>query len=309
MNRVLVTGGGGFIGSHTVDLLLDQGLHVIVFDNFSTGKLSNLDLFNPRLEIIQRDISDYHRLVKEMARCDAVLHLAALPSVQKSIEDPLNSLKINLVGFLNMLQALREMHKPLRFVYASSSAVYGKTDRLPCSDEHPLEGQVLSPYALEKVNNERYAELYEYLYGIKSLGLRFFNVYGKRQDPRSPYSGVIAQFISKYQNRKSLTIFGDGEQSRDFIHVSDIARASVISLQSDYCGVLNIATGKAESLNNLVKYIEKAGKVAAKIEHTEAKKGDIKDSYAKVDKAAQYLNFKAEMPLEKGIEQLLASDL
>lgn len=309
MNRVLVTGGGGFIGSHTVDLLLEQGFHVIVFDNFSTGKLSNLDLFNPRLEIIQRDISDYYRLVKEMARCDAVLHLAALSSVQKSIEDPIASMKINLMGFINVLQALREMHKPLRFVYASSAAAYGNCDKLPCNDEDLRSNQVFSPYALEKANNERYAELYEYLYGIKSLGLRYFNVYGKRQDPKSPYSGVISQFISKYQNRKPLTIFGDGEQTRDFIHVSDIARANLLSLQSDYGGVLNIATGQPESLNSMVKYIEKAGKGAARVEYTEAKKGDIKDSYASVDKAAKHLNFKAEMPLEKGIELLLASDL
>lgn len=201
MMKVLVTGGAGFIGSHTVDALLDQGCRVIVYDNFSTGKLTHLNLFHTGLEVVQGDILDYPKLAKEMSRCDAVLHLAAIASVPRSLEDPVETLKVNTLGFLNVLQAIRENNKPMRLVYASSAAVYGNVDVLPCRDDMPLSSRVLSPYALEKANNERYAELYGQLFKISSLGLRYFNVYGPRQDPKSPYSGVISKFIDAYKKK------------------------------------------------------------------------------------------------------------
>lgn len=304
MKKVLVIGGGGFIGSHTVDLLLEKGIDVIVYDNFSSGKLSNLDLFNSKLEVIQSDIADYHKLVKQMARCDTVLHLAAIVSVQQTIEDPLRSIKTNLLGFLNVLQAMREMHQKPRLVYASSAAVYGNAEKLPCSDEDPLPPNVLSPYALEKANNERYAALYSQLYGINSLGLRYFNVYGTRQDVKSPYSGVITKFIYQYQNRKPLKVFGDGEQSRDFIHVADVARANLLALENDYNGILNIATGMPETLNNLISYIELSHGHKPEVEYENPRSGDILKSYGTTAKAQEKIGFRHSVSLKDGVKDL-----
>lgn len=306
MKRVLVTGGAGFIGSHTVDLLLQKGYQVVVFDNLVTGKLSNLDLFHANFQLIQADILDYQKLFVELSRCDAVLHLAALPSVPKSIEDPLQSLKINTLGFVHVLQAMRKIPKSIRLVYASSAAVYGDTTILPCSDQQPLMQPVLSPYALEKTDNERYADLFHRLFSINALGLRYFNVYGKRQDPKSAYSGVISRFIERYQKNEAIIIYGDGEQARDFIHVADIARANVLALESDYVGVMNIATGVPRSLKELVNCIEKAGKKPAQYEFAAPRAGDIARSYGSVQLAEDVLGFRPEVPLEQGVEQLLA---
>jgi UDP-glucose 4-epimerase len=305
MQRVLVTGGAGFIGSHTVDFLLKKGLNVVVIDNLSTGKLSNLDLFHPNLRMVQGDILDLSLLIRELQTCDAVLHLAALPSVAKSIENPIESLKINTLGFLHVLQAIREVNTPIRFAYASSAAIYGDVVELPCSDETHTDLQTLSPYALEKANNERYADLHQRLFGIKSLGLRYFNVYGTRQDPHSPYSGVISKFMEQYAKKEPITIFGDGLQSRDFIHVSDLARANWLALQSTATGVLNIATGVTETLNGLVSYLETLGGYPAEVRYTNSRLGDIPKSYASIKKASLQIGFLAEISLKEGIQQLL----
>lgn len=305
MNRVLVTGGAGFIGSHTVDLLLQEGKEVVVIDNLSTGKLSNLNLFNPSLRFIQGNILDYSLLCKELARCDALLHLAAISSVHQSVEEPVETLKVNTLGFLQVLQAIRQNPTPVRLVYASSAAVYGGNAPLPCSDEDSVSFDVLSPYALEKANNERYADLYMRQFAVNSLGLRYFNVYGPRQDPKSTYSGVITKFINLYKNIQPITIYGDGEQSRDFIHVSDVARANVQALASDYCGILNIATGIPETLNKLLNYIEQIGEKGAEPFFAKQRVGDIVKSYGSIDKAAKQLGFRAQVLLEKGIRDLL----
>jgi UDP-glucose 4-epimerase len=305
MKRILVTGGAGFIGSHTVDLLLEQGMQVVVFDNLSSGKLSNLNLFHENFRCVQGDVLDFPLLQTELSRCDAVLHLAALSSVPTSIEDPIGSLKVNTLGFLNVLQAIREINKPIRLVYASSAAVYGEAKTLPCDDEAHLAENALSPYALQKADNERYADLYARLFGIKSLGLRYFNVYGSRQDPKSPYSGVISKFIERYQKQEPISIFGNGEQSRDFIYVTDVAKANWLALKSDYCGQLNVATGTPETLLNLVRYIESVGQRPADLDFAAGRVGDIPHSYAKVDKAARELAFKATLNLEQGMRLMM----
>ncbi len=204
-----------------------------------------------------------------------------------------------------MLQAIRESNPAIRLIYASSAAVYGADEALPCSDELPLPSAPLSPYALEKANNERYAELYHRLFGIESLGLRYFNVYGTRQMPGSPYSGVISKFIEWYQKKQPITIFGDGQQSRDFIHVADVARANWLAAQSDYCGAVNIATGVPETLVNLVNYIEAAGGAKAQVEFLLPRVGEIAQSYARVDKAEKQLGYRYEMGLADGIGSLL----
>jgi nucleoside-diphosphate-sugar epimerase len=260
---------------------------------------------------VQADILNYKILETEIAQCDAVLHLAALPSVQQSIKNPVQSLQINTQGFLHVLQAIRETQqkhqKDIRLIYASSAAVYGAEAALPCSDELPLPLTVLSPYALEKANNERYAYLYAQLFGIKSLGLRYFNVYGPRQLPDSPYSGVISKFIANYQKKEPILIFGDGTQSRDFIHVFDVARANWLAMQSDYCGTLNIATGIPETLINLISYIENTGGHPAEIQLTTPRPGDIPMSYASTTRAEKNLQFNYTVKLADGISNLLNS--
>lgn len=305
MKNVLVTGGAGFIGSHTVDLLLAHDLRVVVYDNFSSGKLANLNVFHPNLRVVQADILDYELLSSEINKADAVLHLAALPSVPKSIEDPIASFQINTQGFLHVLQAIRECKKPIRFVYASSAAVYGDSNQLPCSDEVILTAEALSPYALEKANDERYAALFTKLFDMKMLGLRYFNVYGERQDPHSPYSGVISKFMSCYREHKPITILGDGKQTRDFIHVKDVARANYMALCSDYAGVVNIATGAPETLLNLVHYIEAAGNHPAETQFAAARAGDIRESYASVQKAKMCLGFQHEISLQNGMAEMV----
>ena len=309
MKSILITGGAGFIGSHTVDFFLQQDIHVVVFDNLATGKITNLHLFHPNIRFVQADILDYKRLAAEVAKCDAVLHLAALPSVQQSIENPIESLQINTQGFLHVLEAIREAQqnnkKAIRLIYASSAAVYGAEAPLPCSDKIPLPLNVLSPYALEKANNERYAALYAKLFDIKSIGLRYFNVYGSRQVPSSPYSGVISKFIAHYQKKEPILVFGDGTQSRDFIHVSDIAKANWLAIHSHYCGVLNIATGVPETVINLISYIEKAGGYSANTQFSAPRIGDISISYASTSQSEKELPFRYTIKLADGILDLL----
>jgi UDP-glucose 4-epimerase len=310
MKTILITGGAGFIGSHTADLLLQSGKRVIVYDNLATGKLTNLDLFNPNLEFVPGDVLDYPKLLTQVRRADAVLHLAAMASVPKSIEDPVQSLQVNTQGFLHTLQAIRESQKTIRLVFASSAAIYGNDASLPNLDTmSALQNAGLSPYALDKASNERYADLYARLFGIKSLALRYFNVYGPRQDPASVYSGVITKFIACYQKQEEMTIWGDGLQSRDFIAVSDVARANVLALASEYTGVLNIATGVAETLQNLIQYIEQISGAKLKKHFAEARAGDIRESYACTKNAEQHLAFRYSTTLNDGIRLLLTTEI
>ncbi len=303
--RILVTGGAGFIGSHTVDLLLRENKQVVVLDNLSSGKMTNLDLNNPNLEFIEGDILEYPLVADLTATCDAVLHLAAIASVPLSIENPIYTFQVNTQGFLHVLEAVRAVKRPIRLVYASSAAVYGEVKHLPCRDDSVLSGELLSPYALQKLHDEQYAELYRQLHGIPSLGLRYFNAYGLRQDPASPYSGVISRFIAAYQQGEELTVFGDGLQSRDFIDVADIARANWLALQNTYAGTLNIATGKPQTLLDLIRYIEAAGGKSAKIKNRAERSGDIKSSYGSTQLASESIAFLFTIPLQQGIKNLV----
>jgi len=305
LERILVTGGAGFIGSHTVDLLLKEGKQVVVLDNLSSGKLENLDLRHSDLEFIEGDVLEYPYLEELIRDCDAVLHLAALVSVPVSIEHPIFSFQVNTQGALHVLQAVHKAARPIRIVQASSASVYGNVESLPCRDDLPLSRKVLSPYALQKMHAEDYAALYFRQYGINTLSLRYFNIYGPRQQPESPYSGVISRFIDAYQNDKELTIFGDGLQSRDFIHVSDVAKANWLALQSDYYGALNIATGRAETLLQVVDYLNVSGDKPAKKTFLPERVGDIKASYAAIEMAAKYLGFKSTISLAEGLREIV----
>ncbi|EKD70521.1 MAG: UDP-glucose 4-epimerase [uncultured bacterium] len=307
IQRVLVTGGAGFIGSASVDLLLQQEKQVVVLDNLYSGKLENLPLQHPNLEFVEGDILEYSLVENLLVGCDAVLHLAAIPSVPFSIDNPIYTFQVNTQGFLHVLQAVHQAKRSIRLVYASSAAVYGDVKSLPCRDDELLTSQPLSPYALQKWQCEEYANLYVHLHQLPSLGLRYFNVYGLRQDPASPYSGVITRFLDAYHQEKELTVFGDGMQSRDFIHVSDVARANVFALQSHFAGAVNIATGSQETLLQLIDYISQAGKHAAQIEFQPARIGDIKESYAAVKLAEQHLGFKYTVSLKDGISRFFVT--
>ena len=220
--KVLVTGGAGFIGSHTVEGLLEADARVRVLDNLSTGKRSNLPP-HKHLDIQVGDIRNPNDVAMAMQGITHVLHLAAQVSVQASVESPPTSCSQNILGFVNVLHAARQQ-KVKRFVYASSAAVYGIPESVPLAENAELKP--ISPYGLEKYVNEQYATLFHSLYGFPSLGLRYFNVFGPRQDPKSPYAGVISKFIERISEQRPLTVFGDGLQTRDFIFVKDIARAN-----------------------------------------------------------------------------------
>ena len=304
---VLVTGGAGFIGSHTVDLLLEQGRQVTVLDNLSSGKIKNLNLRSPDVDLIEGDVLEYPLLEKLIEDVDAVIHLAAIASVPMSIEHPIYTFQVNTQGFLHVLEAVRKSRRPIRVVYASSAAVYGDASVLPCRDSVSLTEVPLSPYALQKLNMEQYADLYARLHGVQSLALRYFNVYGPRQDPSSPYSGVISRYIDLYKHHSPLTVYGDGLQSRDFIHVSDVALANTLALDKPFVGALNIATGQPQTLLQLIEYIEKAGGEAANVTMSPQRAGDIRASYATVDLAKQHLGFEAAISLSEGIRQLVGS--
>jgi len=306
MERVLVTGGAGFIGSHTVDRLLEDNKQVVVLDNLSSGRMQNLNLQHPDIDFIEGDVLEYPLIQDLLKTCDAVLHLAAIASVPMSIEEPIYTFQVNTQGLLHVLEAIRQAGRPIRLVYASSAAVYGDAAELPCRDTVPLTASPLSPYALQKWQCEEYADLYHRLHGIKSLGLRYFNVYGERQQPDSPYSGVISRFLDGYQKDSSLTIFGDGKQSRDFINVQDVAAANCLALENDRAGVMNIATGQAETLLQLVQYMEETGGRPARYTFEPARPGDILSSYADTQSAAEYLKFRYSVPLKEGIGQMLA---
>lgn len=303
--RILVTGGAGFIGSHTVALLLSQEKQVVVLDNLSSGKLTHLDLAHPNLEFIEGDVLEYPLVADLLSGCDAVLHLAAVASVPESIINPIYSFQVNVQGFLHVIEAVRQARHPIRLVYASSAAVYGSNSNLPSRDDIPLSTQPLSPYALHKMDNELCADLYARLYGIPSLGLRYFNVYGPGQDPHSVYSGVISRFIESYKQDKELIIYGDGQQSRDFIYVTDVAMANSLALSNSYTGVVNVATGQHETLLDLIQYIESVSGCTVLRRMEPARSGDIKASFAAIQTAEQHLGFKYTVSLQEGMKLLI----
>ena len=302
MNKYLVTGGAGFIGSHTVDHLLAHEQQVVVLDNFSSGHRDNLPDTHPFLTVIEGDIRDVSAVAEAAEGVTHCLHLAAQVSVVKSLEDPVDSATHNILGFVNVLNAIKK-NSGKRFVYASSAATYGNPKTLPLPENEPLGPE--SPYGLEKQVNELYVKLFKDLYNISSCGMRFFNVYGPRQDPKSPYAGVIALFADAVLARQALTINGDGLQTRDFIFVNDVARANVIALGSDYEGAVNVATGTTVTLLELIEVLEKiAGHECEKIFGPE-REGDIKHSAAMVNVLQNKLKVTAKHSLEEGLRELL----
>lgn len=297
---ILVIGGAGFIGSHTVDLLLQEGHRVRVLDNFSSGRKENLPWEHPHLEIVSGDLEDGVLLERAFDQAQAVLHLAAQVSVQRSLEDPLGSCRQNILNFVRVLEQARR--HGTRVVYASSAAVYGDPEVLPVDEQAPV--RPVSPYGLEKYSNELYAELYGRIHGLSHLGLRYFNVYGPRQDPGSPYSGVISRFVDQIRKGQALTVRGDGLQGRDFIHVADVARANLAALFASLCGVVNIAGGQVTTVRRLAELIIELHGGKGSIEGVPPLPGDIRHSRADIGRMQQFL-IAPGIPLDQGLQDLL----
>ena len=298
---VLVTGGAGFIGSHSVELLLSEGRSVRVLDNFSSGQRQNLPT-HPHLEILEGDIRQFDTVKKAMEGVSHVLHLAAQVSVQASLDNPPVSCSTNILGFVNVLQAARSWGVG-RMVYASSAAVYGRPTHVPISETD--ECRPISPYGLEKQVNDQYAALFREGFDLSLLGLRYFNVYGPRQDPRSPYAGVISKFLARIEEHQPLLVFGDGKQTRDFIFVKDVARANVAALKSAMTGVCHVATGNSLDLLRMIEILSGCMKRHLKIVHQAPLVGDIPISSANVDRFQELLDPKDLTNLEQGLTLLI----
>jgi UDP-glucose 4-epimerase len=299
--KVLVTGGAGFIGSHLLPVLLEKGYDVTVFDNLRTGKLQNLTnpSKNHNFHFIQGDIRDLKELQQASKDIQAVIHLAAQIDVAASVNNPIETHQINTTGTFNVLQVAAENHHE-KFVLASSTAVYGDTSKLPITEDTPLNP--LSPYAASKAAGEAYCRAFSQCFNLSTTVLRFFNVYGKGNE-NNPYSGVITKFLQKVQNNQPLTIEGDGEQTRDFIHVSDVVNALVQALQYKKANydVFNLCTGVPTTINQLVSTIAEAKGKNLNVTHAQPRIGDIRKNYGNPTKAIEKLGFKSNLNLKTGL--------
>lgn len=304
MKRILITGGAGFIGSHCVDLFLSRGYEVGVFDLKTVEEAVNVYHCMDSIVYTQGDIRELRQLDAIMGEYTHVLHLAADVSVPNSIENPLETHATNVTGTLNVLHSAAT-HDIQRVVFASSAAVYGDAQTIPTGEDVPLAP--LSPYGLHKVFNEQYARLYSLQYGLQSTGLRFFNVYGSRQDPSSSYSGVISIFHNLMQKGESPTVYGDGEATRDFIHVSDVALACATALESSEQGasVYNVGTGSTVSIKTLIQTINQLLQTEHEPIFTDSREGDIVHSCAVVTALQTDFNIQTQTPLAVGLQELL----
>ncbi len=304
MDKYLVTGGAGFIGSNITQELVKRGHAVRVVDNFITGKKENIASFLDDVELIGGDIRDYETCRRALEGVDFVLHQAALPSVPRSIKDPLLTNEINIKGTLNLLLASRGTGVK-RFVFASSSSVYGDDPNLP-KKEGTL-GNPLSPYALSKLVGEKYCQVFSQLYGLSTVCLRYFNIFGPRQDPLSPYAAAIPNFISRMLKGERPTIFGDGEQSRDFTYVSNVVEANILASKArDVSGeVFNIACGERTTVNSLALKINEILKDEISPSYDKPRPGDIRHSYADISKARKMLKYEPLVPFDEGLKETI----
>ena len=301
MARVLVTGGAGFIGSHLVEALVKAKHKVTVLDNLSTGKLANLVSVKNGITFIKGDISNDSVLKKSCAKQDFVFHLAAIASVPYSIKHPLETNEVNATGTLKVLLAAHAA-KVKRFVYSSSAAVYGDEPSLPKKETSPLRPQ--TPYASTKLAGEQYTIMFNELYGMETVALRYFNVYGPRQDPASPYSGVITKFVSALSKKQQPVIYGDGMQTRDFIFVSDVVKANLKAMKTKVTGrVFNIATGIQVSIKEMLAHLCEILNVKFSPKYIQRAPGDILHSVADISEAKKSLSFHPEVTFHEGLEQ------
>jgi len=300
----LVTGGAGFIGSHLVGRLVKDGNQVRVIDNFITGKRQNLNNLAGKIELVECDILDLSKVRKAMEGVQYVFHQAALRSVPLSVDDPLSTNEVNSQGTLNVLMAARD-EGVKRVIYASSSSVYGDAPELPKNERQACSP--ISPYAVSKLAGENYCIVFNRVYGLETISLRYFNVFGPRQDPESPYAAVIPRFISRALTGQPLELHGDGLQSRDFTYIDDVVEANVLSAQAEGCGgkVFNIACGKAHSLLDLIGLLEKLLGKSLNFVHTESRVGDVRRTLADITRASRHLDYHPSTTFEEGIVRTL----
>ena len=305
MALYLVTGGGGFIGSNIVSALLERGDKVRVIDNFSTGKRSNLKEFESQIELIEGDIRSKEIVTGLLDGVDYVLHQAALGSVPRSVQDPITSNDVNVSGTLNLLWAAKKA-KVKRFVFASSSSIYGNTVALP--KEESMSPNPISPYATSKLAGERYTLSFYHVYGLPTVALRYFNVFGQKQDPESQYAAVIPRFITAIAKGESPIVYGDGEQSRDFTYIDNVVQANLRACASDSAPghFMNIACGERYSLNALLQYLyEIIGKKGVPI-YDNDRAGDVKHSMASIERAKDRLGFSPQVKFQTGLKKTVA---
>jgi UDP-glucose 4-epimerase len=303
MKKVVVTGGAGFIGSHLAEELAKRGNHVIVIDDLSSGKAENIErlLNKGGVESVEGSITDLQLLKSLLSGADYVFHQAAIPSAIRSMEDPLACHQVNITGTLNVLLASRD-EGVKKVIYASSSSIYGDSPTLPKSED--MMPNPLSPYAVTKLAGEYYCRVFRELYGLSTVCLRYFNVYGLRQDPDSEYAAVIPRFITGILQGDAPTIFGDGEQTRDFTFVKDAVEATILIAESDTDGVFNIGSGKSITINRLAKTIIDAMGRDIKPIYREPRPGDIRHSLADISKARR-IGYSPEYNIDAGLKETI----
>jgi UDP-glucose 4-epimerase len=302
MASFLVTGGAGFIGSALVHRLLDLGHSVRVVDNFSTGFKRNLADCLHRIELVEGDLAELAVCKASVQGVEYVLHEAAIPSVPRSVDDPIGSHRANVTATLNMLVAARD-GQVKRFVYASSSSVYGDSETLPKLETMPENP--LSPYALTKLAGEKYCVVFHRVYGLPAVSLRYFNVFGPRQDPHSPYSAVISRFVEAALRGVRPIVHGDGEQSRDFTYVDDVVEANLLACLADGVGgmVFNLGTGQPHTLNDLLSSLSALVGYQLEPQYSNVRVGDVRHSQAGIEKAQRFLKFEPKVSFQEGLER------
>ena len=300
--RFVVTGGAGFIGSNTVEELVHRGHSVVVLDDLSAGKEDNLAEVRTKITFIKGSITDIEIVRKAMHEAEYVLHLAARTSVPRSVKDPIETNKINIDGMLNVLVAARDA-KVKRLVFAASSSAYGETPTLPKTEE--MQPAPISPYGVTKLVGELYAQVFGRCYGLENVCLRYFNIFGPRQDPSSPYSGVLAKFCTAFLEDGQPVIFGDGEQTRDFTYVENAVQANLLACEAPNVSgkVFNIGTGLRSSLNQTVDLLRKISEKPLEVKYDPPRDGDIRDSLADISQARNFLGYNPQVGFEEGLRR------
>jgi UDP-glucose 4-epimerase len=302
--KYLVTGGAGFIGSNLVLELLRRGQQARVLDNFATGRRQNIRPFQDQIELIEGDFRSYHIVREAVDGVDFILHQGALPSVPRSIKDPITTNQVNVEGTLNILNAAVDAGVK-RVVFASSSSIYGDSETLPKQEE--MFPNPLSPYAVSKMAGEKYCQVFARIYGLHTVALRYFNVFGPRQDPTSQYSAVIPKFIRAILEDRQPTIFGDGKQSRDFTFIQNVVEANILATESDFPPgmVFNCACHERIDLNELVSSINKILDKKIKPIYADQRPGDVKHSFANIERIKQHLGYKPRVFFEEGLRHTI----